>query len=1242
MCAPWRVHDPAPADLRRLVAVGEALRASGWRPHEAPQSWWRVEPGGVSSCLVDCKSSRSSQLSRNSDTAEESGGHVYNDVEGESSRPARNDGVLRRLTEEERTHGGVFIGGMGAPLAATAFDPQALDPRAWASKSDERSKLALYRELLADLAAGALEQGEVLVGGRVFVGPKERLIYDPAAVNDAIPDEAKTVRYGKSRDAFIPGVVCGVKTDLKAAFKSVPVAVTDRRYLGLTVDGVTLRYARLPFGLATSPKLFGNMLRRSLEACPVPRGVARVDYVDDIAFTAPDAATAISALKSTVTALTADGWRIACGKTFGRPAERLVFLGMVLDLPGRAVSITQMKQAEMLKKLDDVKSGSGPGNRFRQLQKLLGWLSWAAPTMRGIGFYLPALWAALRDRRWSDEADVSMSSVRSMLEFAHNPAPIDRPSRHAVVVADAGESGWTVAMLNAVGEVQVMDRGEIPSGLLGSSSTAREAVAAVRAAHLLASKGVDLTRTTLHLSTDSQALAACLSSERTRSPEVASVLQGLVGLMRRGMGLKASWARRSTGLQPLVDAATATHRAWHPGPALTAWLRAEYPDVDVHAGAGSSDVSVGRAFTSTVTDAVRLQVLAARPASWSGWVGSGCDFDARGRSVLVHPLWHRVRETVLRLHDARVIHVVTRRRHCTPDVFESLPGKVSVRVPPPQAMVWVGDEDGRADDRKIRRFSDLIVVSYTPGRAQASAERFLRDAMACNLHPGPTQRNGASDRPERVAAAEAWKPDAAAAPRAPLRPRRRASLTAGTNSTRPTTLRVPRLNANGSATESEDGSDAPHAAGSDEQRSAARGRERKRARSPHQCYHVTARTVQDVLRGVVEGAYFLGRDLSPFAQKEAEKVMIELDQARKARRLGDAAPRAARYMLAWMDRKGYPPEPSTADAWAGVTLAYARARMRGKVPGAAAQLAPQSMAHELSALNAALSRRGIVLGPYMGSEIKMLVRERGGLQRLQNASAMPIYLAWLLSPGVEPSETHAPGDHEAWASRVLQSAFALRTAIVSALRHDDLREWGVGLLLRWRHADKTRKGDVLDPQRTLQDRTTAIGHQRAIAIIRRYWLRARVGNRRVFPNTTPAVALEWTKRAFNGKVCAGLYVGTHGFRRATNIELQALGAPEAMVNTMAWWKGPGPAAAGMAAHYGSASLAMMMVVTSRLGAFVAEHASPSTHRVRRSRPREDWNVKAAELEEVQRRCPLPDWSASAAIARVVVDDDDSQ
>ena len=217
------------------------------------------------------------------------------------------------------------------------------------TKSNDNNKLLLWRAIVQEIANGWIEpvaRDDISAAGIVFIGPKDRFLYDPEEANVHLEDVP--LHYPRAADLLHdPRIRCAVKGDIKTAFRHIAVAEPDRRYLGIHIDGLAFRWRVLPFGLSQSPVIFARMLEASLaNVLPSISAHNPVVYVDDLAIPARSPLSALSAGLALAQAMYRRGWILATNKWFLRPASILVFVGLLVDFNTRLIKIRQEKSPD--------------------------------------------------------------------------------------------------------------------------------------------------------------------------------------------------------------------------------------------------------------------------------------------------------------------------------------------------------------------------------------------------------------------------------------------------------------------------------------------------------------------------------------------------------------------------------------------------------------------------------------------------------------------------------------------------------------------------------------------------------------------------------------------------------------------------------------------------------------------------------------------------------------------------------
>ena len=158
---------------------------------------------------------------------------------------------------------------------------------------------------------------------------KPRLVHDLRALNVRL--QVATASYDNIRMALLHRRRLGTKLDLASAFKHVEIDEEASSVMAFSFEGVLFRWRRLPFGMAHSPSFFVAALRPTIEALRA-EGIRLVVYVDDILVLADSAAELDTHAARVMQRLREDGWRLAPDKCYPWAHDRIVFLGILLDL----------------------------------------------------------------------------------------------------------------------------------------------------------------------------------------------------------------------------------------------------------------------------------------------------------------------------------------------------------------------------------------------------------------------------------------------------------------------------------------------------------------------------------------------------------------------------------------------------------------------------------------------------------------------------------------------------------------------------------------------------------------------------------------------------------------------------------------------------------------------------------------------------------------------------------------------
>jgi hypothetical protein len=511
------------------------LRKTGWFPHRVVPDLFRLEEG---SCPWE----------GSFDPA------VLRDIEGlflaNAGRPI---GPIREASlGPYGTTRAVRLAFATPGLEAPLFGKDAL----CYTTSTPLTAVALWKAVLNEVANGWLvpcDLSEIVCSGRLFLGPKERLIYDPAVLNSFLADVP--IKYPRPSDLLASDASCGVKGDIKAAFKHVGIAPEYQRYLGVILDGVCFRWSVLPFGLRQSPALFSMALDASIGGMDVTA------YVDDIAIVDSSGRGVMNKAAALVRRLHEDGWTLAPDKWFLRPADRLVFIGFRIDFRNATIRILRSKADKALALIAESLLGA---DRFHKalLQKALGIVAWLSSvwTLLRVPRYRLDRWVHEDAISWPSDVAEDADYLMRLLILAPRLRNIATVPRSPIfLVTDAGASGW--GAIARVGNQMIRMAGRLPESVQQSSSTAREFAAVEASLQALERRGVIFDA--VEVCSDSQSMVAAMHKARFKSIEDAS-FRSLMLRVEQGLTISPTWQPRyfPTALQADALSGVADTNEW--------------------------------------------------------------------------------------------------------------------------------------------------------------------------------------------------------------------------------------------------------------------------------------------------------------------------------------------------------------------------------------------------------------------------------------------------------------------------------------------------------------------------------------------------------------------------------------------------------------------------------------------------------------------------------------------------------
>jgi hypothetical protein len=200
------------------------------------------------------------------------------------------------------------------------------------------------------------------------------------SVNDGIPAEAKTVHYASIQDAItkikaLKNPVFLAKTDIKSAFRIVPVHPADYPLLGFTFEDKYYYDQVLAMGCASSCAIF-EAISSAIEWIAINKlGVqAMVHVLDDFLLIVEGCNNCKTQLNLFIKFCNKTGIPLVIEKTFN-PEQIMPFVGIELDTIKCESRLPEDKRQKCLAQIDSFKSRDKV--QLVQLQSIIGLLNFA-------------------------------------------------------------------------------------------------------------------------------------------------------------------------------------------------------------------------------------------------------------------------------------------------------------------------------------------------------------------------------------------------------------------------------------------------------------------------------------------------------------------------------------------------------------------------------------------------------------------------------------------------------------------------------------------------------------------------------------------------------------------------------------------------------------------------------------------------------------------------------------------------
>jgi hypothetical protein len=240
------------------------------------------------------------------------------------------------------------------------------------------------------------------------------------------------------------------KMDLSNCFLSFPLHPDAWQHFVFRLDGSLWQFRRMPFGLASAPRICTELLGVVAHAL-LAAGCRFVRYLDDFLFVGGSADAVGEMMRRAASIFAGFGLTVNVDKTEG-PAQRLEFLGIEIDSIRESVSCSLRRVEELQSDLS--RANRAPFLRRKQLESLIGKLSFAAQVLPGARPFMRSMHdavAACRRPQTPVRCTPSFrSDVRHWIRFLsvwngrqrwRNPAPL-------VFESDASLAGFSFLLVS--------------------------------------------------------------------------------------------------------------------------------------------------------------------------------------------------------------------------------------------------------------------------------------------------------------------------------------------------------------------------------------------------------------------------------------------------------------------------------------------------------------------------------------------------------------------------------------------------------------------------------------------------------------------------------------------------------------------------------------------------------------------------------------------------------------------------
>ncbi|CAI7876261.1 unnamed protein product [Closterium sp. NIES-53] len=338
--------------------------------------------------------------------------------------------------------------------------------------------------------------------------------------------------------------------DLKSGYHHIDIHPSCWKFLGFGFDRRTYSFRSLPFGLATAPFVFTQLIKQLARRWR-EQGIRVVPYVDDILFLCQSKAQAQATCHRVILDLKAAGLVINAKKSQLPPSQHLQFLGVELDTATGRFTIGPEQRASLHATIRNLLSASKACRPVpvRQVARITCMLASMGVTLGATArAFSHAMLQVINDApSWKSNVIIPPPAAEELNfwleEFDRfNGAPFHvRNSYDAVIHVDASAHSWGATLTTFTGGLEEASA-TMPEPLRATSSTRREIEGVLWALQTYSSK---ITHKHVLVRVDNQGVFFILRKGGSRSPDLTTACQGIIRTcMEHGTRLIIEWIPR--------------------------------------------------------------------------------------------------------------------------------------------------------------------------------------------------------------------------------------------------------------------------------------------------------------------------------------------------------------------------------------------------------------------------------------------------------------------------------------------------------------------------------------------------------------------------------------------------------------------------------------------------------------------------------------------------------------------------